>query len=312
MGVIVRKSLGTQPVYGVRESSGTAYVVIPEDQDRDEYIKHSYLTGTLMLRNELGSTWTNVFATRTVLRDVKFPDRSTERGSIIVWVRIPKHNVILATAVVDPKNEIGLIQEEEQLRLQKKFGGNLVDFDMRAQRSSIDLSVTSTQNGSGALRFNITNPDKTAKFNTYVRGSVDSFADNKQRIGSNNEILLDILDDSGENLGKLNYVRDQGWTTKDQYDNYVELRDGSISLKVGEGKQIWITEQEINLSKENAQYKAVLGEKLKQKLEQFLDGVSAITVPTAMGPSGTPINMATFTQIRAELNEILSQIVKLD
>lgn len=40
---------------------------------------------------------------------------------------------------------------------------------------------------------------------------------------------------------------------------------------------------------------------LKKTLEQMLDGICALTVPTAVGPSGVPINMATFQQIKADL-----------
>lgn len=40
---------------------------------------------------------------------------------------------------------------------------------------------------------------------------------------------------------------------------------------------------------------------LKRTLEQILDGICALTVPTAVGPSGVPINMTTFQQIKADL-----------
>lgn len=40
---------------------------------------------------------------------------------------------------------------------------------------------------------------------------------------------------------------------------------------------------------------------LKRTLEQILDGICALTVPTAVGPSGVPINITTFQQIKADL-----------
>lgn len=43
------------------------------------------------------------------------------------------------------------------------------------------------------------------------------------------------------------------------------------------------------------------GSGLKKTLEQLLDGICALTVPTAVGSSGVPINMATFQQIKADL-----------
>ena len=40
---------------------------------------------------------------------------------------------------------------------------------------------------------------------------------------------------------------------------------------------------------------------LKRTLEQILDGICALTVPTAVGPSGVPINITTFQLITADL-----------
>lgn len=40
---------------------------------------------------------------------------------------------------------------------------------------------------------------------------------------------------------------------------------------------------------------------LKRTLEQILEGICALTVPTAVGPSGVPINITTFQQIKADL-----------
>ena len=43
------------------------------------------------------------------------------------------------------------------------------------------------------------------------------------------------------------------------------------------------------------------GSGLKKTLEQLLDGICALTVPTAVGPSGVPINLATFQKIKADI-----------
>lgn len=60
----------------------------------------------------------------------------------------------------------------------------------------------------------------------------------------------------------------------------------------------------------NSFEKAVQGETLKQKLEDLIDAINSLTVPTALGPSGTPINSAVFSQIKSQLNKILSEVVK--
>ncbi len=47
------------------------------------------------------------------------------------------------------------------------------------------------------------------------------------------------------------------------------------------------------------------GSGLRKTLEQLLDGICALTVPTAVGPSGVPINTATFQKIKADLPNYL-------
>jgi hypothetical protein len=47
------------------------------------------------------------------------------------------------------------------------------------------------------------------------------------------------------------------------------------------------------------------GSGLKKTLDKMLDGICQLTVPTAVGPSGVPINAATFQQIKADLPNYL-------
>ena len=49
------------------------------------------------------------------------------------------------------------------------------------------------------------------------------------------------------------------------------------------------------------------GSGLKKTLEQVLDGICALTVPTAVGPSGTPVNIATFQKIKADLPNYMEE-----
>lgn len=44
---------------------------------------------------------------------------------------------------------------------------------------------------------------------------------------------------------------------------------------------------------------------LKDIMSNLLGGIKALTVPTNVGPSGTPVNLATFQQVETDLNQIL-------
>lgn len=55
----------------------------------------------------------------------------------------------------------------------------------------------------------------------------------------------------------------------------------------------------------------VLGDTLKDLLNDTLDAIMQITVGTAVGTSSVPINVASFVQIKAKLNTMLSKKSKL-
>jgi phage gp45-like len=81
----------------------------------------------------------------------------------------------------------------------------------------------------------------------------------------------------------------------DTRDNRVSLKSSGIEIEAKDGDDI---------------EKSVLGETLKDKLDELIDAILKITVPTVFGPSGTPINAATFSNIKSQLSDILSDYVK--
>lgn len=114
-----------------------------------------------------------------------------------------------------------------------------------------------------------------------------------------------------------------GWFTRgghymllDETDNEAVLRirhlsgseiefdkDGNIFIRNVDGKTV-----EVGRS---AQEAAVLGDTLKGLLDELIDAIGALTVPTGVGPSGTPINIAQFQSIKARWEQFLSQTVKV-
>lgn len=69
----------------------------------------------------------------------------------------------------------------------------------------------------------------------------------------------------------------------------IELKNGSSTITVTSGG--------LTLKKGGAG--------LKKTLESMLDAICQLTVPTGVGPSGVPINMASFQQIKAEVSQYM-------
>lgn len=80
-------------------------------------------------------------------------------------------------------------------------------------------------------------------------------------------------------------------------------KDGNIEITNVDGKTVYVGR--------SANEAAVLGDTLKGLLDELIDAIVALTVPTGMGPSGIPINAAQFQAIKARWRNFLSGTVKV-
>ena len=102
---------------------------------------------------------------------------------------------------------------------------------------------------------------------------------------------------------KLELERDNVIITSDDSSTAIKASDATatvntdgIELKIG-SSTITVTSGGLTLKKGGAG--------LKKTLESMLDAICQLTVPTGVGPSGVPINMASFQQIKAEVSQYM-------
>lgn len=102
---------------------------------------------------------------------------------------------------------------------------------------------------------------------------------------------------------KLELERDNVTITSDNSSTVIKASDATatvntdgIELKNG-SSTITVTSGGLTLKKGGAG--------LKKTLESMLDAICQLTVPTGVGPSGVPINMASFQQIKAEVSQYM-------
>lgn len=128
---------------------------------------------------------------------------------------------------------------------------------------------------------------------------------------------IDITLLGSEKFGKINLYTNHGYTInhideENVLQQIVMDKDGTIIAQNEDGEEV----QHINLIKsggvkirskrtKNSEM-MVYGDTLQGKLEEIIDEINKITVPTPVGPSGIPNNMGAFMAIRSKLNEILT------
>lgn len=112
------------------------------------------------------------------------------------------------------------------------------------------------------------------------------------------KIILD--EQEGGQVVKIQHMNGE---TRLEMDN-----DGNVFVVNKSGSKIHIGDGAEN---EQPAQPGVLGEKLKGLMEDLIDAIKAMTVPTPAGPSETAINFAQFDVVKGQLQTMLSKTVDL-
>ena len=110
------------------------------------------------------------------------------------------------------------------------------------------------------------------------------------------QIILD--DQDGEEFIRVQHIDGETLIEMDSDGNIFITNKSGSKVNVGDGA-------------ENANEPAALGETLKGLMEDLIDAINSMTVPTPSGPSGTPINSAQFEIIKGRLDTMLSETVNV-
>lgn len=83
----------------------------------------------------------------------------------------------------------------------------------------------------------------------------------------------------------------------------MELRNDSVKLELDDAGLVY-------LGNDNANLKSLMTDLITQ-ISTLIDHINALTVPTGVGPSGTPINTADFTTVKSDLTSLQSTFEQL-
>lgn len=282
---------------------GFAYAITPNDIDRDEYLREFYRTGLCMIITDFNEPIRKVKVPNDLIADIKFPHEAGEYGSMLSWNSIPNTNQVVVTGIYLKPGEFYPYKENvyvEERYVQGDEGNATISVTSDLNIKSRIVSLTNDDGSEGLISFIAKSELGTSKFNLYCDGTALLELDDKIDLIVENEINIQI-GTSEEDISTLKITKDGTLEYIDKFDNYVRIVEGELQI---ESTLIKIGDE--------AEEAAILGDSLKSIKERILQGIQQLTVPTAMGPSGVPINSATFAAIEQELDTILSQKVKIE
>lgn len=271
-------------------SAGIGYVIIPSDSDRDAYIQKCIRTGTIGILTDDGGILWNVMCNRSDLGFLEFPTvaeygNKASLGTAVAWVNIPVRDQAVVVAVLDRTDE-GAFFQEHQFKIVREFGGGLIEISGKGDTG--DLFITaSSESDTGSINIKATNTSRSAKINIFAKGEINLDAVGDVNLQASKSLNITVHDPSVDDKSTtISYEKGTGLQYKDEFDNEIIANDSNVQIKAA---------KKVNLG--DGAEPAVLGDTLEQFLSDLVDQIKLITVPTAFGPSGTPINAAAFAAL---------------
>ena len=277
--------------------SGIGYVVIPDNDTRDEYINNCYYSCTVTIDGGYGYSYIeNVPIPLELLQQIKFPLKEDEVGSRVFWVRENTFNRPVIVGILNNLYEPnGMVAGQN--RYVQEINGNVVEIFMDANTAEMNIKVTGSKNNPSKINV-ISNTNEDSEINITSSGKVKISAKNLI-VEAFKDAVFTLKKNDSKELLKIE-SNDTQLKITDQFDNEVTLKDGEID----------VVSNKINHNGGNEPM--VLGNTLKESLSNLIDAILSMTMVTPTGASSTPMNAAQFIQIKSQLNNILSQKSNLE
>lgn len=298
-----------------RYTVGIGYVILPDGVDRDKYIANSFRTNTVAILTNDREFIPEALIDKHSLQSLEFPSEAErDLGSAIVYVNEEVHNEIIIVGVLAKLDETTNLEENE-FSLFRKGKNGCVEISGKGEQGNMFINVFSDLSNNGKLFISVNNKQKQAELNLQVKGDINIINEGNIRIKTTKlfSIRVSDIEDDEKNM-VLQYKKGKGFLYADEFNNEVFMLDGLIRITNGvSGKVIEINKDGISLGSEGvSEEKAVLGDTLQNLLEELIDKITQITVPTPSGVSGVPVNSAGFVKLKSKLNKFLSNLVTID
>lgn len=154
-----------------RKSINFGYVILPDDSDRDSYVRDCFNRGVVsILVEDGGGVIHDVDITEQVIRDIIFPTQMSELGSFVCFFTEPFGNRPFVLGTFTKNNQVNTLKENTHL-IQKGSEGSSSLIHV-GDDGVINIDVYGNNN-LGVLNININNSSGTGKLNVNAKGDIN-------------------------------------------------------------------------------------------------------------------------------------------
>ncbi len=221
--------------------AGVAYITVPENVDRDQYILDCFMTGTVSITSEAGGVINNIAISKSCLQQIEFPENEAF-GSSVVYVLDEFNNKQIVVGVLQSEEENSNNEENEYV-IKRRFKNSICEIRLNPNDEAISILISGDspvifiKNSKGIIE--IESSVKKETYNTsYERcelskqtlvGNLNKYS---RIVQSDTEILVEI---DKFVLTKEEEAFAQGNILKDFLDKFIEtVGNSTVFTSIGE------------------------------------------------------------------------------
>jgi hypothetical protein len=248
-----------------RPSSGTGWIIIPVDIDRSEYIRKVYETGYCMILTDANYPLREVAIPKHIIRELIFPVRAEDRGSLISWVSTPKYDQVIIFGILQepagssPYREGSLVDELDS-------DDTRVSRVMSIKDKSYTVSIISDEQDKGGFGVKVQGGDKTTSISFNLDGSADIKSDDILNIFAENELNIKIASKEDE-ISTLALTKAGILTYVDRYENEMTIKDGGFVWADAAGNDFTINEAGFHIKNSSEDLRQLIIDLLKMYIQ---------------------------------------------
>jgi hypothetical protein len=312
--------------------SGIGYVIIPDGSDPAEYVQRCYRNHAISIGGGYGSTaMHNVKITESALNSIKFPTEGKTQGSPVIWIRESFSNKPIVVGVLFEGGTSNLnINGQESLR--QEISGRVAEVFLDALSSRVNITALGDSANYSEINIKASSGQRHGDVVNVESKDLVKVGAQSYKLNLTKDFELTI--DDGKNTILHIVSNKDEFNLIDQWNNNIILDAEKVYMIDAHGNQIIANADEVHLTdahgneaifnEDNTQFltkefnigqgneQMVLGNTLVDLLGQLIDAILSMTVVTHVGPSGTPVNAATFSAIKSKLETALSKLSNTD
>ena len=287
-------------------ASGIGFIVVPDDNERTDYISNCYRTMTVTMNGGYGYGYIgNVKILAEVLQQIKFPISSSERGTAVFWVRESFTGRPIIVGVIPESNYTNLLTEG-QGRYTQQVGERDVERFEDAMNGRMNINVVGDSQHPSNIRIKASSGTTDSLIEIVSDGMIRA-SGNQIESTARQDFKISLKSQQDEDLVTVYADRDKT-EYRDQFGTEMTMNSDGVTMNAD---KVNINTSD-SLSLDSGKEPMVLGDTLKGILEDILKAIQHLTVMTPVGASSVPINVAEFIAIQGRLQTILSNKSNLE